>query len=311
MKRLLYLAVLLNIIVVLAACSTVTSKIDCEQYPTHVDCFDLVDPDSTDPDPTDPDPTDPDPTDPDPTDPDPTDPIDQDPVDKETVLEAITDFRNTINGLLGNVDLVSNSTKRLSNTGKELYTKDDILPYSYTEIIDLEWLYMSMMILDFAEVITNSEYVIGEEKRAYDLMDAETLYSSWGWPLMEDSIFVLDFENEVLKLRSIVNENDVQTFYFSYNDSGKMTIFRLDESFYGDEPRLYIEDFVEDLGLSMWGSEGYYSIYGLDVKVYSWTSIKFREIYFWHHKQIRVILFVSLFVLMLPVFLFILIKKKL
>lgn len=182
-------------------------------------------------------------------------------VTKDIVLDAINDFRNTFKELGQNASDRVNEKVQLSNKLVS-YTKDDIQPAEFTEGIDLEWLDMSIIVLDFAEIITNSSYVLGEETVVSTLVDDLNI---WGWgSLDKDDKVYLNYVDEVLHL-NVDGPMGIQTFLFNYNEDGLITLLRMDYQIIDSIEYIYIEDFVEDTGLSMFSIQdnevGWYKIF--------------------------------------------------
>ncbi|QWB99418.1 DUF5011 domain-containing protein [Mycoplasmatota bacterium] len=178
-------------------------------------------------------------------------------VGKEMALEVIDSYRESIYNILGVSSAESeNKTTPLSYKINTL-SKDDLSPSHLNNGIDLEWLDMSLMVLEFAEAMVNSDYNIGEESIINDIIEDKSI---WGWSLKEDSTAKLSYDDEVMTLRISTLPN-VSTFRFSYNDQGLMKLLRIEESFREEYIYVYVEDFVENSGLSFWNSQGNYRLY--------------------------------------------------
>lgn len=133
---------------------------------------------------------------------------------------------------------------------------DELIPTYASVGLDLEWLEMSVMILNFSEAVTQSDYQLESISLISDIL---TDTSMWGWGLYDDSTVMITYIDETLMMRVTGSngQNNIQTFYFSYNDKGEIEILRFDESILNDRQDLYIEDFVENTGLTVWSNEHY------------------------------------------------------
>lgn len=173
------------------------------------------------------------------------------------VLEAIDEYKDTLIklGASNQEEMQSQGILRLNDPIR--FTKDQLTESTSTAGIDLEWLDMSMLILNLAEAVTLSErYELGTEVMIYDILED---MSMWGWSADENTFFIMTYESDVLYLRIGNDQALVQTFYFNYDEFGRIEILRLYESKvetigYQD---LYIEDFTEGIGLTMWSESNY------------------------------------------------------
>lgn len=146
---------------------------------------------------------------------------------------------------------------------QERYGKDDILAYPVNNGIDLEWLLMSLEVLNFSKSILDTSYVLGETTLVSTLDIDRSL---WGWGLGDFAEIILTFDDEVLYLR-VIDEGLTQTFFHTFNQEDKIQILRLYEqgsielevSTKGCQQclaNLYVEHFSEEEGLSMWWDNG-------------------------------------------------------
>jgi hypothetical protein len=143
----------------------------------------------------------------------------------------------------------------------KIYTRDKLVESNINSAIDLEWLDMAVLVLNFAESLTSSSYILGEETLFYEVLDDP---SFWGWAVYENTKVILTYNEEVLYLR-VISDSLIQTFFFEYVEGDLIKIFRLYESVSSEGNSLYIEDFIEKNSLSMWsgkvGGQNSYDIY--------------------------------------------------
>jgi hypothetical protein len=206
---------------------------------------------------------------------------------KDAALEAISEFKDTLISLkLDENNLSNQSMITLLSDEDPLYPKEDLSSLSdYNQgHINQEWVEMSILILDFSKAILETDYVLGEETRVYDLREDIT----WGWILDETTKVIIQYEGEVLHLKVInfYSWLTASTFIFQYNEEGLIEILRIEETYSQEQPNLYVEYFIENTGISM-GSLNGYSVYvsmqldeGVSYNVYQRSNEEETEIYF-------------------------------
>jgi hypothetical protein len=206
---------------------------------------------------------------------------------KDAALEAISEFKDTLISLkLDENNLSNQSMITLLSDEDTLYPKEDLSNLSDYNLghINQEWVDMSILILDFSKAILETDYVLGEETRVYDLREDMT----WGWILDETTKVIIQYEGEVLHLKVInfYRWLTASTFIFQYNEEGLIEILRIEETYSQEQPNLYVEYFIENTGISM-GSLNGYSVYvsmqlddGVSYNIYQTSYEEETEIYF-------------------------------
>ncbi|MEN8249446.1 MAG: hypothetical protein ABFS32_10985 [Bacteroidota bacterium] len=188
-------------------------------------------------------------------------------VTKDDVLAAIDEYKTSLYELgASNSDVGGGRIAELNEgDSATIHTKDELVDSNMNVGYDGEWLDMSVLVLNFAEAITSSSYTLGEETLFYDLIDDPGI---WGWAIYDSTKVILNYSKEGLYLR-VIDDSLIQTFFFKYvapGSQGRVTvvgdrlikILRLWEDVGPEENALYIEDFIEKTGLSMWRSNGNY-----------------------------------------------------
>lgn len=199
---------------------------------------------------------------------------------KELALEDIQSYKTTLMAINGDSNQEILYTNPYINLSDPLYTKEDTLPYLSSSVgVDLEWIDMSLIVLEFTELFLNTDYEINTIVNYFDVLNDASV---WGWHVDEETQVIINYIDEVLYLR-VIQASLIQTFYFNYNEDGLMQILRLYETNHDNTPALYIEDFLEETGLSFWSSSGYYSLYftqNLNERYYVFTLNQDHEISF-------------------------------
>lgn len=208
---------------------------------------------------------------------------------KDAALEAIGEFKNTLISLRLDENTLSNQSYiTLLSDESPLYPKEDLSSLSDYNLgnINQEWIEMSILILDFSKAILETDYVLGEETRVYDLREDIT----WGWILDETTKVIIQYEGEVLHLKVInfYSWLTASTFIFQYNDEGLIEILRIEETYSQEQPNLYVEDFIENTGISMASLNGYSVSLSLQLE----NGVRYN-IYQTYHEEQNVIHFIS------------------
>jgi hypothetical protein len=174
---------------------------------------------------------------------------------KDEVLDAIKTFKESIYELRAtNIETLKMISALAEEHLDSMHSKDELVESNMNVGYDLEWLDMAVMVLNFAEAFTSSSDTLGVETLFYDVLDDPTI---WGWSVNENTKVILTYEEEVLYIR-VIDDFLIQTFFFEYVEEELIKIFRLFESATSRGNTLYIEDFIEKIGLSMWHSNGDY-----------------------------------------------------
>ncbi len=191
---------------------------------------------------------------------------------EDEIFEAIDLFRERIKKLSMQS---SGEGSRVLNYSEERHSRDVLVPSNLNTGVDGEWLDMFLHVLNFSEEFAKDTSVRGEEVLYADLLDNARdiewpIYgseSNWGWPLYEETRIVLSYLDDELFLR-VIDHSWVQTFIFSFkvdntlptrmlNADELIRVFRIVE-YVQNGPNIYIEDFLEKTGLTMWRSNGEY-----------------------------------------------------
>lgn len=165
---------------------------------------------------------------------------------KEDLIAAIDAYKESMYNL-GAQPIVSSASAR--NEENTIHSKDLIQSSNYNRF-DSEWLAMSVLVLNFAEALTETGYELGSEVFYHDVLEDESI---WGWAVYENTRVILSYKGKVMYLR-VINDNLIQTFFFQYVQGDLIKIFRLFEKVTPEGNQLYIEDFSEGKGLTLWWS---------------------------------------------------------
>ena len=193
-------------------------------------------------------------------------------VSNDDVFAAIVNFRDRLNQI-GKTNTAEGG--RISKISDNIFSRDLLVENNVNVGIDEEWLDMSIQVLNFAEYFAKSTDKRREEILYRDLLDntdgiSWPIYdddSNWGWPLYEETKIVLSYLDGELFIR-VIDHSWIQTFVFNYqedntlpetkvNENTLVRVFRLIE-YTDNSPNLYIEDFLEKTGLTLWWSSGEY-----------------------------------------------------
>lgn len=179
---------------------------------------------------------------------------------KDEALNAITSFKNTLMTLKV-FDREVESVNGISLLSDEQTTLPKETLSSLTEFqmsnLNNEWIDMSILILDFTEDILETDYVLGDEVKVLELREDIT----WGWYLDKNTQVIITYLEETLHLKVINSYMHLtaSTFLFQYNQEDLIEILRIEETYSQEQPELYVEYFIENIGISMGSLTGYTS----------------------------------------------------
>ncbi|MEX2370463.1 MAG: hypothetical protein WD578_05600 [Bacteroidales bacterium] len=176
-------------------------------------------------------------------------------VPKDTLLDAINKFKAALYKLVATnhevLKMISSPTEADTSV---VHTKDELDESKMNVGYDLEWLDMAVQVLNFAQEFTNASDTLVEEILFYDVLDDPGI---WGWEIYDSTKVILRYTDEVLYLR-VIDDLLIQTFFFEYVEEDLIRILRFFEQVTPRGNALYIEDFIQETGLSMWHSNGTY-----------------------------------------------------